>query len=183
MWFPQQVYFLVARSMIITARLNLPSDRGSKRICSVQICLFYVGKLNRPSLGCTTRCTQLPPSFPTNPQQCHEVLFWNSFRQTCPSSVKQTIVCLTDEGHVFLKLFQNKTSWHCCGFVGNEGGSWVHRVVHPSLTKLSFNLPSARKIILDRVHSKNSYNLWSRVVLGSRSDNGVRQCMRVNSEC
>ena len=40
--------------------------------------------------GCTTRCTQLPPSFPTIPQQCHEVLFWNSFRQTCPSSVKQT---------------------------------------------------------------------------------------------
>ena len=25
------------------------------------------------------------------------------------------------------------TSWHCCGLVGNEGGSWVHRVVHPSL--------------------------------------------------
>ena len=50
--------------------------------------------------------------------------------------VKQKrIVCLTDEGHVCLKLFQNKTSWHCCGIVGNEGGSWVHRVVHPSLTK------------------------------------------------
>ena len=44
-------------------------------------------------------------------------------------------ICLTDKGHVCLKLFQNKTSWHCCGIVGSEGGSWVHRVVHLSLTK------------------------------------------------
>ena len=53
------------------------------------------------------------------------------FQANMPFVSQTKIVCLTDEGHVCLKLFQNKTSWHCCGIVGNEGGSWVHRVVHP----------------------------------------------------
>ena len=44
-WFPWQVYFLVARSMVITGRLNLPSDRGSKRISSVQF--RFVGKVQQ----------------------------------------------------------------------------------------------------------------------------------------
>ena len=123
--------------------------------------------------GCTTRCTQLPPSFPTIPQQCHEVLFWNSFRQTCPSSVKQTTKTII--GNRLVESRFRWSVWWCvpkmrskmvcrveklengflsclwwnveqrfvsctpiksrCGIVGNEGGSWVHRVVHPCLTK------------------------------------------------
>ena len=57
-------------------------------------------------LGCTARCTQLPPSFPTIPQQCHVVLFWNSFRQTCPSSVKQTYCS-------FVWLTKGMFAWNC----------------------------------------------------------------------
>ena len=54
----------------------LPNYSGPIR---VKIIFQADGRLNdillNKDVQCTTRCTQLPPSFPTIPQQCHEVLF------------------------------------------------------------------------------------------------------------
>ena len=63
-------------------------------------------------LGCTVYSAPPPPpppqapSFPTIPQQCtHEVLFWNRFRRTCPSSVKQTTKTIIGKRLIILNRF------------------------------------------------------------------------------
>ena len=88
--------------------------------------------------GCTTRCTQLPPSFPTIPQQCHEnfvTLLWNCWKRGRELSTS----CRTS-------LFN----------------------------KMSFNLPSARKIILFESSWKNMKNDTTFVRMRSGDHLGAR---------
>ena len=76
-----------------------------------------------------------PSLFPTIPQQCHEVLFWKSFRQTCPSSVKQT----TTKTIIANRLVDSRFRWSVWWCVPKCRAKWcVLCILEEKLNSVQF---------------------------------------------